>query len=149
MFKLWTCCRVHPMEPRAAGKLSPTFSSSSNLKLLGVLSTSGPDGWKMRLPFHLGFQFPIIQCILSSVHQQTPVHWPCLSVNQLQTWDLKEHRVVICEGVCLVICRESSNLLQYPVSKVGMPKYGRGTEGRSIHLRKRNFSCLLPTSFPV
>jgi len=59
------------MEPCAPGRLSPTFSSSPKLKLLGILSTSGPDGWKMCLLFHLGFQFPIIQCIVFSVHQQT------------------------------------------------------------------------------
>lgn len=65
---------MHPMEPCTPGKLSPIFSSNLSLplavkvKLLGVLSSSGPDGWKMCLPFHLSFQFPITQCILSSVH---------------------------------------------------------------------------------
>lgn len=133
------------MEPCAPGKLSPTFSSSPKLKLFGVLSTSGPDVWKMCLPFHLGFQFPIIQCILSSVHQQNPCTFAMSISEPAANLELKEHLVVICEGVCLAVYRKSSYLLQYPVSKVGMPKYGRGTEGRSIHLRKQG---IFPVFFP-
>lgn len=38
------------MEPQVPGKLSPAVSSSPQLELVGVLSTSGPDRWKFGIP---------------------------------------------------------------------------------------------------
>lgn len=64
------------MELHAPGRLSSAFGSCPKLKLLAVRSISGPDGWKMCLPFHWGSQFAIKQYILSSMHQQTPYTLP-------------------------------------------------------------------------
>lgn len=69
------------MELHAPGRLSPAFGSCPKLKLFAVLSISGPDGWKMRLPVHWGSQFPIIQYILSSMHQQSHYMLP-MSVSE-------------------------------------------------------------------
>lgn len=110
-------------------------------KLFGVLSTSRLGGCKMRLPLRLCFWFPIVQCILSSVHQQALcILAMSVSEPQLQAWNLKDLLMVGCEGVCLVICRKSSNLLHYLVRKVSMSKcMGEARRGEVSIWENRDF----------
>lgn len=120
------------MEPHVPEKLSLDFSSSVKLKLLRVYKLLGQMAGKC-IYFSSGFPF---FCNTAYFIFSAPVGSCTFAVSVIEpaaTWTLQERLVVICEGFYSVVCRESTKLLQCPPSKLGMPKQGRGTEGRSVH----------------
>lgn len=130
------------MEPQVPGKLSPAVSSSPQLELVGVLSTSGPDRWKFGIPVSYKSAYFILSASAGPLFIGHIYQWPAPNME----FEGSPHdRLWRCS---LVSWGQSSNLLQYPVRKVGIQKRREKHWGKKCPPKKiGNFSHLLPTLF--